>query len=601
MSKQGDTKEKILKLISEGSDNLSDISRKLDLAPSTVSKHIHDLERSKAIEQKSNVHVKKWKYYKVSSGANEFGGSRFVGERNWNGGMAAKRNIFATAAVACVMLALFAFLQAYAPHTSSGTAYVPISITDPPIVPSGTQALYINYSSIGVRTNYDGKSEWISVNSIGRLDLISLINESQVIGGANIISNSTIDQVEFNIVSASITVDNVTYPVTITKKQIVAAIMNNKKVNDTSGVLLDFSPVVTPVYSNNATTFVLNPSLMAAIVPGMGFGGPKQQGPGQQYPLQQKYVNLFTGNNMTITNTSLVSDGNDTSLDITLKNDGNSNVTVMGVTLMGDVMPYFASNAQPVNGFVPNALPGNAMEFNCSRVMNLPMTYDQGMLPGNAIIFNGLVANWSAGKVPLSNSMGFNESMDNWIGQHDNPGAGLINSSVTINASAAPMQNGFPFGMPIPNANVFNQENSSVTINMSAVLAIGKACGVDEIGIRLPAPTNDIEMSGIEKASAGAADFQDGLSMRFAFMHPVGVGFSVGDNAALSMQFPGEGNNQTAPETRYVLAPGATVTLGYDGKLEIGHGTPDASLNDSSYVITVMTSKGIAQANVTSS
>lgn len=66
MSRQGSTKEKILKLISEGSDNLSEISEKLDLAPSTVSKHIHDLESARTIEQKSNPHVKKWKYYRIS-------------------------------------------------------------------------------------------------------------------------------------------------------------------------------------------------------------------------------------------------------------------------------------------------------------------------------------------------------------------------------------------------------------------------------------------------------------------------------------------------------------------------------------------------------
>jgi hypothetical protein len=254
---------------------------------------------------------------------------------------------------------------------------------------------------------------------------------------------------------------------------------------------------------------------------------------------------------------------------------------------MGDVMPYFALNAQPVNGFVPNALPGNAMGFNCSQVMDLPMTDDQGMPPGNVI--------------------GFDWGVDG------------INSGIAINASGAPIQNGLPFGgMPMQNAfglkrfmgagtplgggRVFDQQNSSVAINASAVLAIGEACGVDEIGIKLPAPANDIEISGIEKASAGAADFQDGLSMRFAFMHPVGVNFAVGDNATLSLQFPGEDSNQTALETGYVLAPGAAVTFGYDGKLVIGHGTtPDASLNDSSYVITVMTSKGVAQANVTSS
>src|SRR5271157_5477391 len=94
MSRQGSTKEKILKLISEGSDNLSEISKRLDLAPSTVSKHIHDLESSKAIEQKSNPHVKKWKYYKLNkdAGVKGFGGNGSTAGANERNGFAIKRN-----------------------------------------------------------------------------------------------------------------------------------------------------------------------------------------------------------------------------------------------------------------------------------------------------------------------------------------------------------------------------------------------------------------------------------------------------------------------------------------------------------------------------
>ena len=615
MSKQGSTKERILELISEGSDNLSEISERLNLAPSTVSKHIHDLESSNAIEQKSNPHVKKWKYYKLNDGAGAQG-------PKGGAGFATKRNGMAVTAIALALIALFAFAHPYAVHGTVGNAYVPISITDPPIVPSGTQALYINYTSVKVQVGYEGGSEWIPINSSGRLELMSLINESQGIGGANVMANSTIDQVEFNIVSGSITVDNVTYPLTITKKQMVAAVMNNKKVNGTSGVLLDFSPIVTPVYANNATTFMLNPSLMAAMVPGTVFGGQTQQGSGQQYPLQQKYADLFRGNdkNLTITNASLASEGNDTSLSITLKNDGNSSVTVMGVVLMGDVMPYFAPNSQAINALSPNAL-----GFNCSQVMDLPMEpAGWGTLQENVLgFFNGLAMNGSSlGESPSSNAMEFNGSAADRMGPErgalpggpDGSVSGKSNSSVVINASDAP--NGLPFGgMHMPGAaefnksastnfplgeGEFNHSNSSVVINASAAIAIGKACGVDRIGIRLPAPANDIQISGIEKA-ASLADSQDGLSMRFAFMHPIGVNFAVGDNAVLSMQFPWEDSNQAAAVAGYALAPGTTVTLGYAGKLVIGRGAPDASLNDSSYVIMVMTSKGVAQANVTSS
>jgi DNA-binding transcriptional ArsR family regulator len=548
MSRQGDTKGKILKLISEGSDNLSEISRKLNLAPSTVSKHIHDLESTNVIAQKSNPHVKKWKYYELNqaAGVEEFSGNGTNGGINGRNGLITKGNAIALATVACALLALFSFLQVHALQGASLTASVPISITDPPIVPDGTQALYVNYSSIRVHASYDGVADWISVNSSGRLELMSLINESQVIGEADIKPNSTIDRVEFNISSASITVDNVTYPVTVTRKQMAATVMGAGKVNGTSGVLLDFSPVVTPTYVQNETLFMMSPSLMAAMVPG---GGPGQQAFGQPRPMQQQYRDLFNGSgaNLRITNTTLTSAGNDTLLRITVKNDGKSNLTISGVMMFGDVMPYASFNAPVPIVSAPSGPNTDAAAFNCSEMMN------GSMGPGRAMFPDGL--------------------------------------------------GGFGAGRMAPDVGrVFKQANSSVAINSSAVVAMGKACGIDKIRIMLPIPANYIQISGIGNSSKQAVP-QDGLNSRFMLMHPVGVGFSVGDNATLSLQLPGKIPEpaQWSPETGYVLTPGASVTLEYRGRLMVGRlGASETSPNDASYVVTVLTDNGVAQANFTS-
>ena len=77
MGKHGTTKDRIVDLILHGTDNLSEISAKLDLAPSTVSKHLQDLEDSGAIRQREDEHIKKWKHYLVNKGSEaEYAGQR---------------------------------------------------------------------------------------------------------------------------------------------------------------------------------------------------------------------------------------------------------------------------------------------------------------------------------------------------------------------------------------------------------------------------------------------------------------------------------------------------------------------------------------------
>lgn len=58
-----ETKRKILKLLSGRSKTLTEISRELELAPSTVSQHLAELKLKGAILHVENTHVRKWKYY----------------------------------------------------------------------------------------------------------------------------------------------------------------------------------------------------------------------------------------------------------------------------------------------------------------------------------------------------------------------------------------------------------------------------------------------------------------------------------------------------------------------------------------------------------
>ncbi len=66
MSRTFGTKKRIMKLLGGRAMNITEISTKLGLSKATVSQHISELERMSLIEQISNEHYKKVKYYRLS-------------------------------------------------------------------------------------------------------------------------------------------------------------------------------------------------------------------------------------------------------------------------------------------------------------------------------------------------------------------------------------------------------------------------------------------------------------------------------------------------------------------------------------------------------
>ena len=352
MPKQGATKEEILKLISGGERTLSGISTKLSLAPSTVSKHIHDLEAAGLIEQEDDTHVKKWKYYRIvqrdNAGADvrNYGIGEGIRFNRFNKGM-----ILSLALIS--MLLVFTAAAVTKLNPSSTVAYVPIGITDPPQVPYGTQALYINYSSLAVLVSNSTSSSWIRVNSSGTLDLIGLVNQSQVIGGVPLRNSQRIVAIAFNITSSSIVIGNITYGVNVQGSRVSADLAGGGKLNASSGILIDFFPVVTPVYGQNAAYFVMLPSMKAIAIPKNVMGAQadgyiawKQQIP-PRYALMLKPLD----NNLSISNPVLSVDGNNISLSAYVQNSGAYNVTVLCMMLTRAPGALLPSNSTQQYGY----------------------------------------------------------------------------------------------------------------------------------------------------------------------------------------------------------------------------------------------------------
>lgn len=336
MSKTWQTKKRILRLISKEAKTPGEISDELDLAPSTVSEHLDELEKMGAVNEVENEFVKKWKYYK----ANPAFDIRSIA------GLKRVTNIPQIVASLAIILGIVAFLAFGLPGLSAIGAGNPVvfSLTDPPSVPAGTQSLNITYSSL--QAHYVGtgnSSAWVTGYGSGNLDLMTLINASQIIGTGSVPANSTIDQVKFAISSASIVINGTAYNVTVPSGELVVPVTGANKVTSNSSVLIDLSPVVTTIYTNSSTVFVLVPSVKAVLVGNATIGQL-----GERHVLTHKEGAEL---NATTPVVSIISSGfsvagNATHISVSVKNNGNKSIVLRHVILYGtpDVVVSAGSN-----------------------------------------------------------------------------------------------------------------------------------------------------------------------------------------------------------------------------------------------------------------
>jgi len=214
------------------------------------------------------------------------------------------------------------------------TGLLTFQLIDPPQVPNNTQALVINYSSLSAHVLLaNGTSEWINSPNTGSVNLLSLVNISQVIGSANIPKNSTVDMVKFNITSATITIENKTYNVTVPNQQIIAHVSNAQRLNGTASALIDMTPVVASIYTNNSVIFVLVPSLRAVVVPGSTsatVGAKVAINETEKHELESIKPNI------TISSVSLSESNNMTLFKVSVVNNANTSVKIRHVLLFGN-------------------------------------------------------------------------------------------------------------------------------------------------------------------------------------------------------------------------------------------------------------------------
>jgi hypothetical protein len=250
------------------------------------------------------------------------------------------------AAIVVIATVLFANpMFPVTPNQTSATASFVVMLTDPPTVPNGTTVLNLTYSNVTLHvTNLNGTAVWLPVNASGTVNLFSLVYVSQTIASTIIPSNSTVDKIQFTIADVNAVVNGTMYNVTALSNTLVVSVANSQVNQTLSGVLVDFNPTLVQIQATDANGtlvyyYVLVPSATATIISGLS----KEQIKvgtivelGQNNRAKLVHVVEEFSNNLTIVSASLLVNGNVTTLSVTIRNEGNFNFTVFGLTLHGE-------------------------------------------------------------------------------------------------------------------------------------------------------------------------------------------------------------------------------------------------------------------------
>ncbi|MDE1865820.1 MAG: winged helix-turn-helix transcriptional regulator [Candidatus Micrarchaeota archaeon] len=248
MSKTAETKRKIIEILKKEKKRLVDITPILGLSDSTVSQHLIELKEMGVIEEVEDNHFKNMKYYELKEtddGRNE----NQDRNKSLNGSFLIK--------VVIVLALISGLILTVSSFGSQKSVNLSLLLTDPSVVPNGTQQLYVNYSNVEIRFTNESNN-WTKFNVSGSVDLLGLGNGSTVISKISIPTNSLPYDIRFNITAARIVINGTTYAVSVPESLVSSYIHNctNLKTSN-SGILIDFSPSVRETRSDNSTSFVL--------------------------------------------------------------------------------------------------------------------------------------------------------------------------------------------------------------------------------------------------------------------------------------------------------------------------------------------------------
>ena len=254
--------------------------------------------------------------------------------------MTSKKILTAAIIMAIVIVGGIAWYGLSYPTANAQKETYYIQLTDPPTVPTGTSALTLNYSAIALHVEGSG---WININASGSLNLMALLNVSELIGIAQVPNGSIINQVRFVINSSSITVNGTTYNVVLANRMLEVPVVGASKASTTA--ILQLSPVVVQTFVGTTPVFFMVPSATAVTVQG-GINQNSKAALGDTYSISNRTRDdlEYAQGNVSVVAASLTSSGNRTLLSLTLKNNGNTSISLESVALSG----WFTLTVPPV-------------------------------------------------------------------------------------------------------------------------------------------------------------------------------------------------------------------------------------------------------------
>ena len=203
--------------------------------------------------------------------------------------MSSRRSILFSGAIAAVVAIAFIAISVIAGFpgnynlaqnsiqtSEGGTGTLAVLLTDPPTVPSGTTALYANYSDVQVHVSGDGNnSGWIDLQSAGSINLMGVINATQTIASAKIFQGD-FNAMRFNITSAEITFNGLNYSVGLIfgRHTVYVPIIGGIRVveGETMVSVIDMTPTVFLINDPSNPSFVLIPSARGYVLPSASVG-----------------------------------------------------------------------------------------------------------------------------------------------------------------------------------------------------------------------------------------------------------------------------------------------------------------------------------------
>ncbi|MDE1823051.1 MAG: hypothetical protein KGI00_02650 [Candidatus Micrarchaeota archaeon] len=460
-----------------------------------------------------------------------------------------KAQVFGIIVVLVILAALAIFLANQNPASHKGLGLLSVLLTDPPQVPNGTQALVISYSSLGVHTEGAQGSGWIQSNASGTVNLLSLLNLTQTIGTVSVPNGTQVNLVRFSVSSAKITINNITYNVTVPSGMVQANVEGMNHVSSSSGVLVSLSPTVVSILTSNTTVFVLVPSLRAVIIANGTNQSTARVGFKSRLHAEDRDSLEHTGSNITVTNASLTVSGNVTDLSVTVRNNGNQSVALKHVAIFGNVSTMLNStaigdNAARVEAEFEDQLRNSTI---CANITSNSTV--------NASASANKSANLSVGARPMFDLQGSGQGNDG------------ANASANLTSNMSGRENSGNQSK--------QQESDHVNLSASDRMNVNNS-DFGDMGEHLQSNLG-LRINGSVCTAAGFAEFQDRLRARLAnatsdFAHAQAdfrlVSFLVAQNGTLELPYNFEDFNDTG----YSLQPSSSFTFTFSNVIVTSDG-----------------------------